>query len=313
MRGFVHNPRVGSGQLSGEYLLAALDAAGFSTTYCSSKNGKLDEALAQPADIVIVAGGDGTVAKIARNLKDRKTLVAILPSGTANNIARCLGISGDVGELVKSLRGAPVERLDIGVAVGPWGTRQFVEAVGWGALAKAVNRDDPGVSKQSRIKRGRAAFAKTVAKYKPKRVAFTLDGEEFEQEVIFVEVLNLGMTGPRMLIGPTAHHGDQLLDVVYLPPRPSKRCSIGWPQVLMIGLPRLRSGKRAKSTSPGKRGRSVWTTRCSTRRNSPAISSSSSSRRAYASACRGPKTEARALVPGAAIRVLHRECQSGAR
>ena len=41
---------------------------------------------------MIVAGGDGSVAKIAPSLKDRKTLVAILPFGTAKNVARCLGI-----------------------------------------------------------------------------------------------------------------------------------------------------------------------------------------------------------------------------
>jgi diacylglycerol kinase (ATP) len=213
----VHNPKAGSGRPSGDELLAALDAAGFSTTYCSIKTGDLDAALAQPADIVIVAGGDGSVAKIARSLNDRKTLVAILPFGTANNIARCLGIAGEPGTLIDALRGAPVERLDIGLAVGPWGSRRFVEAVGWGAFAKAVDREDPGLSKQARIERGRAAFAKTIADFQARRFAFTADGEEIEDDIVFVEVLNLGMTGPRMIIGPTAKPGDQLLDIVYLP------------------------------------------------------------------------------------------------
>lgn len=212
----VHNPTAGSGRLTGEDLLAALDKAGFSTTYCSIKNGDLKEALAQPADIVIVAGGDGSVAKIARALDDRKTLVAILPFGTANNIARCLGIEGEPEQLIKRLRGAPVERLDIGLAVGPWGTRHFVEAVGWGALAKAVDRDDPKRGKQDRIERGREAFAKAIATAEPQQFSVFADGDEIEENFLFVEVLNLGMTGPRMLIGPSAHPDDQLLDIVYL-------------------------------------------------------------------------------------------------
>jgi diacylglycerol kinase (ATP) len=213
----VHNPQAGSGRPSGKELLAALDAAGFSTTYCSVKSDDLDAALDQPADIVIAAGGDGTVAKIARKLKDRKTLVAILPFGTANNIARCLGIEGDPDSLIKTLRGAPVARLDIGLAVGPWGSRRFVEAVGWGAIAKSVDREDPRLPKQARIERGRDAFAKIVAAYEARRFVFTADDEAFEEDLIFVEALNLGMTGPRMIIGPTAQPGDQLLDIVYLP------------------------------------------------------------------------------------------------
>jgi diacylglycerol kinase family enzyme len=212
----VHNPTAGSGRPTGEELLAALDAAGFSTVYCSTKNGDLEQALAQPTDIVIVAGGDGTVAKVARTLEDRKTLVAILPRGTANNIARCLGIDGEAEELIRTLRGAPVERLDIGVAVGPWGTRHFVESVGWGALAKAVNREGPKAGKRERIERGRAAFAKAIAKAAPRRFTVLADGDEIEDDFIFVEAVNLGMTGPRILIDPTAEPGDHRLDVVHL-------------------------------------------------------------------------------------------------
>lgn len=212
----VHNPTAGSGRPAGKELLASLDAAGFSTTYCSTKDDDLEDALDQPADIVIVAGGDGSVAKVARALDDRKTLVAILPFGTANNIARSLGIRGDTGDLIKTLRGAPVHRLDIGLAVGPWGTRHFVESVGWGALAKAVDRDSPNVSKHDRLERGRDAFVKALAKAKPAIFSLSADGEEIDDEFLLVEVLNLGMTGPRMLISPSADPGDQLLDLVYV-------------------------------------------------------------------------------------------------
>ncbi len=213
----VHNPSAGSGRPTGEDLLESLDAAGFSTVYFCTKNGDLDQALAQSTDIVIVAGGDGTVAKVARALPDRKTLMAILPRGTANNIARCLGIHGETEDLIKALRGAPVTRLDVGVVVGPWGTWHFVEGVGWGALAKTIDRDsDPKAGKEERIARGRAAFAKMVAKAKPRRFLVHCDGDEIEEDFIFVEAVNLGMTGPRIMIDPTAKPGDQLLDLVYL-------------------------------------------------------------------------------------------------
>lgn len=223
----VHNPAAGSGQPTAEALLEILDEAGFSTTYCSSKSDDFDEALAQPADMVIVAGGDGTVAKVARSLSDRKTLLGVLPLGTANNVARCLGITGKAETLVPGLRGAPVRRLDIGKAAGPWGTVHFLESVGWGALAKAVDSDGPKLPKHERIKKGRELFAKILAEAKPQHVKLVIDGDEIGGEFIFVEVLNLGMTGPRVLISPSAEPGDQLLDVVYLPAE-RRQEMIGW-------------------------------------------------------------------------------------
>jgi diacylglycerol kinase (ATP) len=212
----VHNPTAGSGRPTGEALLAILDEAGFSTNYCSSKQDDFKDALGQPADIVIAAGGDGTVAKVARNLRDRATLVGILPLGTANNVARCLGITGDAERLAARLRGAPVKRLDVGSAAGPWGKRHFLESVGWGGLAKAVDRGVPKLKGESKIASGRESFAQIIAEAEPCRVCFEADGNRVEGDFIFVEILNLGMTGPRVLISPSAEPGDQLLDIVYL-------------------------------------------------------------------------------------------------
>jgi len=218
MRAFlVHNPTSGSGRPTAEALLAALDQAGFSTTYSTSKDGAYKSALEHPADILIIAGGDGTVGKIARYLSDRKTLVAILPTGTANNVSRSLGIIGEAEILIQGLRGAPVKRLDVGIAAGPWGTQHFLESVGWGAFAKAVEPSgERKAPKHERIQKGRKIFAKTLSEAKPKRFTVMADGNAIEEDFIFVEVLNLGMTGPRMLISPSAEPGDQLLDVVYL-------------------------------------------------------------------------------------------------
>jgi diacylglycerol kinase (ATP) len=213
----VHNPSAGSGRPTAEELLALLDEAGHSASYFSSKEDLYKEALARGnADIVIVAGGDGTVGTVARNVPDRKILFGILPLGTANNVSRCLDIKGEIETLVRKLRGAQIKRLDVGCAVGPWGQWNFLESVGWGALAKVVDTGVPSGSRESEIASGRELFAETLEQATPCRVCFEADGQRIERDMIFIEILNLGMTGPRVLISPSAKPGDQLLDIVYL-------------------------------------------------------------------------------------------------
>jgi diacylglycerol kinase (ATP) len=218
----VHNPTAGSGRHTRDELLGYLGKAGFSARYLSSKEDAYKAALAEgEAEIVIVAGGDGTVAKVARNMPNRKMRLALLPMGTANNVARCLAIEGEVAELIARLRDAPESRLDVGCATGPWGKWKFLESVGWGALAKVV---DTGVSekydeehREKKIARGRELFAEILEAAEPSHVSFEIDGHTMEGEFVFVEILNIGVTGPRVMISPSAQPGDGLLDIVFLP------------------------------------------------------------------------------------------------
>jgi len=243
----VHNLAAGSGEPTREVLLALLREAGFSVTCSSSDEDEFSVALAQGTDMVIIAGGDGTVAKIARHLPNRKTLLAILPLGTANNIARCLSITGEVETLIKRLPSAPEKRLDVGIAIGPWGQRYFLESVGWGALAEAVDRSAPRLSREERIAHGRKSFAAILTEATPRPVSFEADGNRIEGEFMFVEVLNLGMTGPRVLISPSAEPGDRLLDIVYLTAH-RRQAMIDWLRSGAVNHPPLEARKARKVT-----------------------------------------------------------------
>jgi hypothetical protein len=80
--------------------------------------------LDKRADLVAVAGGDGTVASVARRMVGRGIPVAVLPMGTANNIARSLGLlKKSFEELVEGWRDARRVPLDVGIVCGPWGER----------------------------------------------------------------------------------------------------------------------------------------------------------------------------------------------
>ena len=135
----LHNPTAGASHPNKQDLMRLLKAAGLAPSYQSAKDEAYKDVLKRKWDLVIVAGGDGTVARAVCALRNRKVPVAILPIGTANNIARAVGLEGNAEAIIPLLSSARSRRLDIGRAKGPWGKRCFLEAVGFGAIAKAIS------------------------------------------------------------------------------------------------------------------------------------------------------------------------------
>ena len=90
------------------------------------------------ADVVAAAGGDGTIARVARALANSSVPMAILPLGTANNIATSLGINGTPEELVAGWDTATLRSFDIGLGTGPWGEQRVVESLGGGLVTHVM-------------------------------------------------------------------------------------------------------------------------------------------------------------------------------
>src|SRR5207244_10499674 len=92
----IHNPKAGDRKHGKKQLLASLTRSGHQAFYQSIKKRGWKQAFEKPVDLVIAAGGDGTVHKTAWQLLDSGIPLAILPLGTANNLARSLGFTGSV-------------------------------------------------------------------------------------------------------------------------------------------------------------------------------------------------------------------------
>lgn len=75
---------------------------------------RLDEALRGGAERVYMLGGDGTVLAAATALLSREAALGIVPLGTANLLARDLGIPLDPEDAVDALAAAAVRRIDVG-------------------------------------------------------------------------------------------------------------------------------------------------------------------------------------------------------
>jgi diacylglycerol kinase family enzyme len=87
--------------------LAAAEAEGFKATFAETGSAQeglraVREAVAAGARLVFAVGGDGTVRTCAQALEDTGVPLAIVPLGTANLVARALGVPGRIGPALQA-------------------------------------------------------------------------------------------------------------------------------------------------------------------------------------------------------------------
>ena len=92
------------------------------------------EALRTSPEVVVAAGGDGTVSTVAALLRGTGVALGVLPAGTLNHFARDLGIPTDLeGAVAAIAQGAPVD-VDVGEVNG----RTFVNNASLGLYPQIV-------------------------------------------------------------------------------------------------------------------------------------------------------------------------------
>lgn len=222
----VHNAEAGQAQPSAESLIASIEDQGHRVRYVSTAESGWRRALDEPADLVAAAGGDGTVASVLIARVDLGAPVAILPLGTANNIAAQLGIDRDLEAQIAGWSSARRQAFDIGALVS--GARlppRFVEAVGAGFLASAINaaeRSEAGLcfsSTAEHLRHDIGALLDRLEDEREHRFEVRIDGRSFTGDYLAVEVMNTPMVGPNLVLAPGARVDDGLLDVVLISER----------------------------------------------------------------------------------------------
>jgi diacylglycerol kinase family enzyme len=218
----LHNP--GAGRQSEDalgQLVQLLEDAGHDVQAQSVNDEGWKKALEWPADVIAVAGGDGTVARAARGMIGRATPIAPLPSGTANNISRTLGlVERPFEHLVRGWPDARRVKLDVGLARGPWGERYFVEGIGAGLFACLLSTPNADRKHIKRIApRERVAAALDLLKDEAERCApleldMTLDGKDLSGRYLLAEAVNIPHVGPNLFLAPDKEPGDGKLEVV---------------------------------------------------------------------------------------------------
>ena len=219
----IHQPSAGDDDHAADALRSTVAAAGHEVSYTSMKQPGWEEALEDASDLVVVAGGDGSVGKVFREVATKGTSVTLLPFGSANNIAHSLGIPDvEVERLVRGWAGGEHRRLDLGEAIAPWGGTLFVESIGGGifgeVLARAEGVENAGldVDGDEKIELGVEILREVIEDIPACEWRVEVGDDDLSGELLAVEAMNIGQMGPNLPLARQADPGDGLLDVVLI-------------------------------------------------------------------------------------------------
>jgi diacylglycerol kinase family enzyme len=218
----IHNPGSGDdSHPSRGQLEALIREAGHKVRYQSVREKGWSKVLKKETDMVAVAGGDGTVGKVVRRLVGRGIPIAVLPLGTANNIARTLGIAGlSVMQLIPSWDSSRHQAFDAGVAKGPWGSRHFIEAIGVGLFSSAMGHLDEDETLENlpdaevKVTYTLQLLREFLVDCKTTQLTATLDDKDVSGKYLLFEAMLMQYLGPNLYLAPDIVPDDGLFDLV---------------------------------------------------------------------------------------------------
>lgn len=178
----------------------------------------LRQALEEGYERFAILGGDGTSRSAIEVLQDAPVSVALLPAGTANNLARSLGIPTNWHEAMALLaeHDATTVPLSIGVVNDRYrfleaaGVGLFASLLGWYRLNQTGTKDTLAAAK---------AFLQTVARPPRATIDLILDGQRYHEPVSWCFAANTPTHGPQFpTLAPAASPAEPEFTVVTMKP-----------------------------------------------------------------------------------------------
>jgi diacylglycerol kinase (ATP) len=161
---------------------------------------------------VIAVGGDGTVNQVAKSIIGTNIALGIVPAGSGNGLARTLGLSMNIEEVIKQIAEGTYAQTDYGTV----NEIPFFCTSGIGFDAHIGNLF------ASSKKRGLQSYVKITVrellKYRSKNYTIQLNGETLNRKAYLITVANAGQYGNDFYIAPQAKLNDGKFHVVILKP-----------------------------------------------------------------------------------------------
>jgi diacylglycerol kinase (ATP) len=185
-------------------------------------------------DVLAVLGGDGTAHLAVQAVAGTGTALAVLPSGTGNDLATALGVPADPVEaarhVAEALRSGARRKIDLGRVDGG----AYFATVLYTGFDASVNARANAMRWPTGPRRYDLAVLAELAALRPRPVRVHADGTEVELEAILVAAGNGPCYGGGLRICPHAMLSDGLLDVIAIAAVSRRR--------LLRVFPRLRVG-----------------------------------------------------------------------
>jgi diacylglycerol kinase family enzyme len=214
----LHNESSGSEDHTDRELAKMLERAGHEVLAVVSRLGELTRLLQDDrCDLVVVAGGDGTVGRVACALANWGVPLSIFPLGTANNTALSLGLPAAAKRSAKAWHAGSRVPYDLGLLSDGACRVRFAEAVGWGLFARVIveaKRQGSEGSVERKLKRDRELFRKLAEALPASDYEVLIDGRSLSGRYVMVEVMNVPYIGPRLQLSPSSDPGDGWFEVV---------------------------------------------------------------------------------------------------
>ncbi|MBK8004275.1 MAG: NAD(+)/NADH kinase [Gemmatimonadetes bacterium] len=215
----LHNPAAGGDEPPATALVTTLEDGGHTVLTRDPGSDDWLAELGPDLDAVVAAGGDGTVRRAALVLARARSDVplAMLPQGTANNIARSVGATGTATDLAAALGSAVRSRLAIGVAEGRWGRREFVESAGVGFFTTLLGSRPPEEDRgprEARLAAAQARLRRHLEEAPPLHLTLQADGVNLTGRYLLAEALNIPAVGPGAPLAPDADYAEAALRLV---------------------------------------------------------------------------------------------------